>query len=226
MKRIQSLGVALLIAFVINNVAQAGIVADFSLSEWAVDELGNVTCDPAGPFTATDEIASDVDSAVITTYGFPVGGGGNYAGELNYSSWNQLANNDRLAIEITLADGLQIDLTRLTLNIVRNGAAAPTDLNVSLAADDVVIDSISGIAIRSGTAGALLATGYEHTFDLSSAANQSGTFTLWVKTPNGRKVGNFRINNIVVEGDILTIPEPCTLGFLTLGVGGLLTRKR
>ena len=193
-------GIVLLLALMLGSYAQAEVVVDFSLSEYTVvTEGGAPSGDIGGPFSDTDVIASEIASANVRGYGFVTGGSGCYSGELNYASWDQAVVNDRLAIEITVQDGMYLDLSSLTLNIVRNGAAAPENLNVSLAFDDIAVSSISEIEIRSGSLGAMPAAGFEKTFDLSSIHNQIGTFTLWVKTPDA-KSGNFRINNIVVEG--------------------------
>ena len=242
MKRIVLYTVAMVAVLCYAIVAQATIIVDFSFAEYDVD--GNSVPVPPGAnqtFTATDSIAPNILASVAGNVSLTPGNNGSFDNELNVQGWN-LATPGTLTIVLQPASGYQfvdLDIDGVTLNVVRNGAAAPNVLGISDSFVDrttVPLASFTPIDIRSGTNGAMLPyTSEDHrrTFDLTSVGavhNLTGPVTLTIYFPSGfTGGGNLRINDLYIEGNVVAeVPEPT--GFaLTVGVvfcGSLLVRRR
>jgi hypothetical protein len=211
---------------------RAATIVDFTFSEYDVDG-SNVPIPPGAnqTFTDTDSILPNL-LASVTGANLTPGNNGSFDNELNAQGWNATPFGT-LTINLQPALGFQfadLDIDRVTLNLVRNGTAAPNTLGISNSFVDrnsPALATITTIDVRSGTNGALppyTTEDHRRTFDLTSAStvhNLTSPVTLTIYLPNGiAGGGNLRINDLYIEGELVTepIPEPTWVALLA-GVG-------
>jgi len=202
--------------------ANGAIIVDFSLSE----QLAGVY--NPGPFTATDALDPDISSPTAQAVGtFAEGGGGTAAGELNWVAWS--TNTEFLTVELTVAAGQMVTLSDITLDISRNGSGAPNNFYAVVLPGTGHTGAVLGAATHldvqtvpiSGGAGG--SVGQTQSWDLSSVADMTGSFTIGIGPETGAG-GNMRFSEIVVNGTV--VPEPSTFALAALGLLGLLACGR
>ena len=196
------------------------MIVDFSLSE----QLAGVY--NPGPFTATDALDPDISNPTAQAVGtFDEGGGGTAAGELNWVNWT--TNTEFLTVELTVAAGKAVTLSDITLDISRNGGGAPNNFYAVVLPGTGHTGAVLGAATHldvqtvpiSGGAGG--SVGQTQSWDLSSVADMTNSFTIGIGTESGAG-GNMRFSEIIVNGTV--VPEPASLALLSLG--GLLGLRR
>lgn len=230
------LGLVVLTLLLSPGVSAAEILVDFALSEYAVDGSGSPTAPaPNRAYTHSDYVAAGVNAS-LTASNFMTGGGGSFNGELNVQGWG---GTGRLDITLAPAAGLvfaDLDLHSVTLNLARNGAQAPSQLDISANGGLTSLATIDGFATRSGSSGALPLTGFEHVFFLNTASAVQNlttgvTLTVYLPASATPRTGNLRINNVVVEGaySLVTassIPEPAALTVTAIASLAVTTANR
>jgi hypothetical protein len=223
MKKTAMLSAATMALLCFTATVPAAMIVDFSFDEYDVD--GSNAPIPPGAnqtFTDTDSILPNL-LASVTGANLGPGNNGSYNNELNAQGWN-LTNPGTLTITLQPVLGFQLidlDVDGVTLNVVRNGTAAPNTLGISDSFVDrttVPLATITPLDIRSGAMGAMppySTEDHRRTFVLTSVGavqNLTGPVTLTIYLPSSiTGGGNLRINDLYIDGsaDVAAIiPEP------------------
>lgn len=225
---------------------QAAVLADMTLAEWTNTSASGGATHTGTTFSATSTIDANIDSVAgssVNSAGsaHTVGGSGSNAGEINWALWtNTAANRNYFSVVVNPSVGFGVDLDDFTISVARNGVGAPKDLYVW-----VVSGTYAGAALTTGTADANvqltnggldvqnggIVTNNNKVFDLSGVAQQNSQFSIVFgarllddETVNAQ--GNLRINDIVINGDTVAVPEPASTALLGLGGLALILRRR
>lgn len=150
-----------------------------------------------------------------------------------------LQNNRYLAFTLTIADGYTMDLTSLSFNL--GGTNTTADTYTVNAALRTSIDSLNNVgntvtsSFGNTGGGAGSFTLFPKSIDLSSVGSLqglSGTTTFYLHFWDSVDTQNMsmRINNIVLEGTVTSIPEPSSAaigaGLVVVVAAGLRRRRR
>ena len=223
---------------------QAAVLADMTLAEWTNTSASGGASHIGTTFSATSVIDVNIDSVAgnsVNSAGnvHGVGGSGSNAGELNWTSWTGPGTN-YFSILVTPSSGFGVDLDDVTISVARNGSGAPKDLyvwvlggtysgaalNTASAAANVQLTN-GGLDVQNGG----ITTNNPKLFDLSGVAQQNAPFSIVF----GARLlddevlsaqGNLRINDIVINGDTIAVPEPASTALLGLGGLALILRRR
>lgn len=243
MKRILTITPLLLLPASMN----AAVLADMTLAEWTNTAASGGATHIATTFSATTTLDANIDSIAggsVNSVGgtHTVGGSGSNAGEINWALWTNSgpAATNYFSVVVNPSVGFGVDLDDFTISVARNGVGAPKDLYVW-----VVSGTYAGAALTTGTADANvqltnggldvqnggIVTNNNKVFDLSGVAQQNSQFSIVFgarllddETVNGQ--GNLRINDVVINGATIAVPEPSSAALLGLGGLALILRRR
>lgn len=203
------------------TVCNAAVIADYNFS-------GYTGGDPSGTYSTTDSLDSNITSTSVVVAGaLEEGGNGSYTGELNMASWNLTTAG--LTINLVVADGFELDLDSVVLNIARNGTGASDTFELNLGATQLATIGTGVMDIHNGGSGAMAGSPtHNEAFALtgvSAAQNLTGSIALTIDDLDGL-AGNVRMNDLVVNGTITAVPEPSSTALLGLGGLALIMRRR
>ena len=201
-----------------------------TLSLWTFETTPPPT--GAGPHLASSGIFAATSAATVTTAGTVDNPAGNGSAEsLSSNNWNtgeyfQFTSSSLLYQDIIVS----WDQTRSSTGPATFDLAYSTDgINFTTALNDYAVLLNGGAPNASWSSVGGRQAAYTTTVDLSSIVGLDNAATLTfrlISQVSPAATGTSRVDNFLVEGSDLIIPEPTTLALAGLGVIGILTARR
>ncbi len=186
-----------------------------------------------GANLSPDSTAANITGYAITGAGSLSRSGSTLSAQISDSSVgaNQSAGKTAsyFEVKVDVASGYKINLTDLTFNpgarFISSSYGFGVLSSIDAYAADVLSPTVTFTAASADTFGSLVTT------NLSGASFQglTGTQTFRIYTwENAARVANSfsRVDNVTLNGSVVLVPEPATVGLLAVGGLTMLARRR
>ncbi|WAC19082.1 MprA protease, GlyGly-CTERM protein-sorting domain-containing form [Luteolibacter sp. SL250] len=193
------------------------------LAEYTFDN--NLDPTAGGPANVTPTTMTTTGFNVAYTLTDPPGGTGNPAAAVTMDQTASSFGSDYYQFMLTPGSGYTLDLTSLTFLFNVNGSQAA---RFELRYDD--LSDASGFVVVGMTDAALDTSALTANFDLSGAQfsnlTQGIAFQIHVRDATNSSGNSARIDNVMVNGDVLAVPEPSVALLAVAGGMGFALRRR
>jgi len=209
------------------NPAQSAIVANYAFDgeTLASSDTSTVT---ATTLAVGASLAADTETGINVDGGS--GGAGDDSFEFRYLSLlDDIAfDDDTLTFTITPTGGDTLDLTSITFDLINRSGGAGILATVYSSVIDGTIDNVVTDQIGNYTTGGGAGSWEPVSFDLSSHTGITGTTEFRIEFFTGGNDGAHYndIDNIIINANIILVPEPSSTALLGLGGIALILRRR
>ncbi len=207
--------------------ASAGVIANYSFT-------GNTNSTDSDVNTTASAITP---SSTLTTAGALMASNNqSYMIRARYTPSTQndaVTNNTYVSFTLTIAPGYAVDLTSLSLKLSQGNANFTSDVLPRLVTGSTTADLFASPAeITSANNAGIGSIYYSFSNAISGAATSNLTGTveirlyIWDNVTTTSDTIVTRLDDVVLSGNVKTVPEVASLGMLAAGAGLLIGRRR